>query len=154
MSANFTGRRLPSLLHGTELDDSFHGLICDQGMFTIAGFGSLLSETSARSTFPDLTNFRLGRVNGYRRLFAHACDIFFERGIARPQTMEISSLSVEEHSESSIVVSLFEVDATNEAIAAFIEREHEFRFVAVRPESYPGGDPERPAVELLFNEFK
>lgn len=31
---------------------------------TIAGFGSLLSERSARSTFPDLTNFRVGRVAG------------------------------------------------------------------------------------------
>ena len=32
------------------------------------------------------------------------CDIFFARGIAHPETREVSSLSVEEHPESEIVV--------------------------------------------------
>ena len=49
---------------------------------TILGFGSLLSEQSSRTTFPLLENFRLVRVAGYRRVFAHAAAIFFERGIA------------------------------------------------------------------------
>ena len=89
-----------ALPHGAELDDDFTGLACDQGLMTIAGFGSLLSERSARSTFPDLDNFRLARVTGWRRVFAHACDIFYARGIARPDTGEVSSLSVEEHPES------------------------------------------------------
>lgn len=43
-------------------------------------------ERSARSTFTDLTNFRLARLNGFRRVFAHAAPIFFQRGIAKPQT--------------------------------------------------------------------
>lgn len=55
------------------------------------------------------------------------CNIFFARGIARPETREVSSLSVEEHEGAEIVVSLFEVGASPAAIAAFIEREHEFR---------------------------
>lgn len=38
---------------------------------TVAGFGSLLSEASARSTFPQLRNFRQGRLRGWRRVFAH-----------------------------------------------------------------------------------
>ena len=38
---------------------------------TVAGFGSLLSERSARSTFPELTNFRLATIAGWRRVFAH-----------------------------------------------------------------------------------
>ncbi len=38
---------------------------------TVAGFGSLLSQKSARSTFPDLANFRLARVRGWRRVFSH-----------------------------------------------------------------------------------
>ena len=100
---------------------------------TIAGFGSLLSERSARTTFPALRNFRLGRVRGFRRVFAHRCggwvgavgvwawvggwvggrrvhgeegnsppslltlllpgaaEIFYERGIARPETGEVSA---------------------------------------------------------------
>ena len=42
-----------------------------QGLMTVAGFGSLLSETSARSTFPQLRDFRQGRLRGWRRVFAH-----------------------------------------------------------------------------------
>lgn len=54
-----------------ELSDDFAGLACSEGLMTVAGFGSLLSETSARSTFPDLLNFRQGRLRGWRRVFAH-----------------------------------------------------------------------------------
>ncbi|KAL4443866.1 hypothetical protein ABPG75_011603 [Micractinium tetrahymenae] len=124
-----------------ELDDDFSGLACAEGLMTVAGFGSLLSETSARSTFPQLRNFRQGRLRGWRRVFAHQCDIFFARGIARPETREVSSLSVEEHPGSEIVVSLFEVEATPASVAAFIEREHEFRFVAVEPLRFECGSP-------------
>ena len=48
---------------------------------TLIGFGSLLSEQSSRSTFPTLHSFRLGRVQGFRRLFRHPAAIFFERGM-------------------------------------------------------------------------
>lgn len=44
------------------------------------------AERSARSTFPDLINFRIAKLNGFRRVFAHAAPIFFERGIAKPET--------------------------------------------------------------------
>ena len=40
---------------------------------------------------------------------------------------------------------LFEVAATPASVAAFTEREHEFRFVAVQPLS-PTGEKERLAV--------
>ena len=36
------------------------------------------------------------QVPGWRRVFAHTCDIFFARGIANAETREMSSLSVEE----------------------------------------------------------
>jgi hypothetical protein len=52
-----------SLQHGQELDDAFSGLDpAGTGLMTVAGFGSLLSQRSARTTFPDLQNFRPGRV--------------------------------------------------------------------------------------------
>ena len=44
------------------------------------------TERSARSTFPDLVNFRVARLNGFRRVLAHVAPIFFERGIAKPET--------------------------------------------------------------------
>lgn len=45
-----------------------------------------VAENSARSTFPHLINFRVARLLGFRRVFAHAAPIFFQRGIANPQT--------------------------------------------------------------------
>ncbi len=59
---------------------------------TILGFGSLLSQKSSRVTFPTLRNFRLGRVRDHRRVFAHPASIFFQRGIANLDTLEMSSL--------------------------------------------------------------
>ena len=132
-----------------ELDDAFTGLAHpDDGLLTVAGFGSLLSERSARSTFPDLQNFRPARLRGWRRVFRHAAPVFFERGVARPETKEVSSLSCEpvggggDGQDLEIVVALFEVPFSPAAVAAFIEREHEFKFVAVRPLALaaPGGD--------------
>lgn len=45
-----------------------------------------VTENSARSTFPELINFRVARLRGFRRVFAHAAPIFFQRGIANPET--------------------------------------------------------------------
>lgn len=47
---------------GRDLDERFSGLADANGYMTVAGFGSLLSERSARSTFPELTGFRAARV--------------------------------------------------------------------------------------------
>jgi hypothetical protein len=79
-------------------------------VITILGFGSLLSERSSRTTFPDLQNFRLGRVPNYRRVFGHPASIFFQRGIANLETKEISSLSAEPcPGHAGFVCSVFDV---------------------------------------------
>jgi len=120
---------------------------------TILGLGSLLSERSSRLTFPALRNFRLGRVPSHRRVFCHPAAIFFERGIANKQTLEMSSLSCEYVDNSSVgfVCSVFEVPADEimadpvlsvaggggDAVekggiipsAAYLEREEEFDIV-------------------------
>jgi len=88
----------------------------EQGVISVAGFGSLLSECSARSTSPDLRNFRAGKVKGYRRIFAHTASVLFQRGIARPGTGEISSLSCESQLGEEIVVSVFDVPGHPTAI--------------------------------------
>jgi len=135
-----------SLVDGQELDDKFSGLADSQGLFTVAGFGSLLSERSARSTFPDLSNFRVAKVLGWRRVFAQRADIFYLRNIARPHTGEVSSLSLEPFPSGSAVVSLFELAHSAEVVQAFINREHEFRFCAVKPVSLAGEGTGRDAV--------
>ncbi|XP_017974212.1 PREDICTED: uncharacterized protein LOC18603560 isoform X2 [Theobroma cacao] len=104
----------------TQLDDlsDFEKLLSPSGHISICGFGSLLSERSARSTFPNLLNFRVANLNGFRRVFAHVAPIFFDRGIAKLETK----------------------------ISAFMERELEFRFLAVLPETLDGEPFSNPAV--------
>ncbi|KAE8076821.1 hypothetical protein FH972_015446 [Carpinus fangiana] len=110
-------------------ESDFETIVSPDGLISICGFGSLLSERSARSTFPDLIDFRVARLNGFRRVFAHAAPIFFERGIAKPETKEISSLSVEPCEGETLVVTVFEIQKSE--IPAFVKRELEFRFLAV-----------------------
>ncbi|KAI3690097.1 hypothetical protein L2E82_48072 [Cichorium intybus] len=136
----------PTIRHHVELttESDFEKIVSSDGTLSICGFGSLLSERSARSTFPDLTNFRVAKLNGFRRVFAHVAPIFFERGIAKPETKEISSLSVEPCEGESLIVTVFEIKKSE--IPSFIEREHEFRFLAVQPESLQGNQYVTPAV--------
>ncbi|KAL8100397.1 uncharacterized protein LOC141684640 [Apium graveolens] len=126
----------------TETD--FNKIVSPDGLISICGFGSLLSENSARSTFPDLINFRVAILRGFRRVFAHAAPIFFQRGIANPETKEISSLSVEHCDGESLLVTVFEIHDSE--IPSYIEREHEFRFLAVIPEAVDGKPYASPAV--------
>ncbi|XP_062231199.1 uncharacterized protein LOC133928750 isoform X2 [Phragmites australis] len=114
------------------------------GRVSVVGFGSLLSERSARSTFPELEGFRVAALRGFRRVFAHSAPIFFERGIAVEATKEFSSLSVEPCKGELIVVTVFEIK--EDEVPAFIEREHEFRFLAVVPEGLDGVPFTNPAV--------
>ncbi|XP_059431254.1 uncharacterized protein LOC132164716 [Corylus avellana] len=125
-------------------ESDFETIVSPDGLISICGFGSLLSERSARSTFPDLIDFRVTRLNGFRRVFAHAAPIFFERGIAKPETKEISSLSVEPCEGETLVVTVFEIQKSE--IPAFVKRELEFRFLAVVPESLDGKPFDNRAV--------
>ncbi|XVF38774.1 hypothetical protein REPUB_Repub20aG0131000 [Reevesia pubescens] len=130
----------------SQLDDvsDFEKLLSSTNHISICGFGSLLSEKSARSTFPNLLNFRVAKLNGFRRVFAHVAPIFFDRGIAKPETKEISSLSVEPYEGETLIVTVFEIKKSE--IPAFIERELEFRFLAVLPETLDGEPFANPAV--------
>jgi len=113
---------------------------------TILGLGSILSERSARVTFPGLTNFRIGRVRGYRRIFAHTPAIFVERGIADTGTLEMSSLSAEECDDASFACTVFEVVDEGLGMDAFREREEEFE---LRMVPYEGHDGTPAGVGLL-----
>ncbi|KZV48046.1 hypothetical protein F511_28971, partial [Dorcoceras hygrometricum] len=57
---------------------------------------------------------------------------------------EISSLSVEQSEAESVVITIFEIQRTE--VSSFIEREHEFRFLAVTPETFNGLFYTSPAV--------
>lgn len=129
-----------------ELHDAsdFESIANAQGLISIGGFGSLLSERSARYTFPDLKNFRTARLHGFRRVFGHVAPIFFVRGIANLETKEISSVSVEPCSGESVFITVFEIGVSE--IPAFMEREQEFRFLAVFPQFLDGTPAFQPVV--------
>jgi len=120
-------------------------------MITILGFGSLLSLQSSRMTFPTLKNFRLGRVHNHRRVFGHPASIFFQRGIANLDSLQMSSLSCEYVEGSSFICSVFEVP--NEGLSstnangnnwipsqAFLQREEEFDIAMVPYEELTDDD--------------
>jgi len=110
------------------------------GTITIIGLGSLLSERSCRLTFPSLTNFRVGRLHGYRRVFAHSPSIFVQRGIANMETLQMASLSAEPCEDSSFAVTAFEVpDDDGLGMEAFREREEEFELSMVSFADPSGG---------------
>ncbi|OAE20694.1 hypothetical protein AXG93_154s1680 [Marchantia polymorpha subsp. ruderalis] len=81
-------------------------------------------------------NFRVAVLHGFRRVFAHVAPVFLERGIADVETKEMSSLSVEPFPGESIVVTVFEI--AEHEVPLFIEREHEFRFLAVTVHTLEG----------------
>ena len=107
---------------------------------SVIGIGSLLSPKSSRMTFPNLVNFRLARMTGYRRIFCHPAPVFYKRGIANIETKEVSSLSAEKLNDTAyisdpelkhqeIMVTTFDIPKSE--IPAFVEREEEFDFSIV-----------------------
>jgi hypothetical protein len=52
------------------------------GFVTVAGYASLVDEASARATTPNLSNWRLGRVEGFGRVFDLVSIINIRRGLA------------------------------------------------------------------------
>lgn len=50
------------------------------------GFVLWEEEKSALYTFPNLRNFRVGVLHGFRRVFAHVAPVFLDRGIANIET--------------------------------------------------------------------
>jgi|TARA_B100001540_G_scaffold270314_1_gene253432 hypothetical protein len=113
----------------TSLHPPPSAITSDGAFVAVVGFGSLLSRNSALFTAPNLRDFRVVRVHGYRRVFAHTSPIFFERNIANAETREIASLSVEEAKEHSFIGCRFEIPLKE--YPALAVREAEFNFTGV-----------------------
>ena len=118
--------RMPNI---TSLHPPPSAITSDGAFVAVVGFGSLLSRNSALFTAPNLRDFRVVRVHGYRRVFAHTSPIFFERNIANAETREIASLSVEEAKEHSFIGCRFEIPLKE--YPALAVREAEFNFTGV-----------------------
>ncbi|KAF7813524.1 Butirosin biosynthesis [Senna tora] len=131
-----SGHRHHNVVKVLNDESDFEAIASRDGYISICGFGSLLSEKSARSTFPDLINFRIARLTGFRRVFTGVGGFFFVHGIANAETEEIAGLSVEPCEGETIIITAFEINKSE--IPAFIKREREYRFLAVVPETLEG----------------
>eukprot|EP00966_Prymnesium_polylepis_P050744 1175090-Prymnesium_polylepis.1 len=91
---------------------------------TIIAYGGLLSESSSRLTFPDLTNFRLVRVRGMRRLFGMSHLFLTSQGVADPRTtLRIAALTVEPAAGASFVAAAYDVVLDDAQRESFLTRE-------------------------------
>ncbi len=109
--------------------EKLYGLDVDQNI-TILGLASLLLEAWARKTCPNLMNFRLARLKGYKRVF-NKTDSFLIRNDLLPGNSNayacISAVPCDDTSD--LIVSAFEIPLTEWAY--FVQREFEYRLVSV-----------------------
>ena len=108
---------------------------------TILGYGALLSKESSKLTFPNLTNFRYVKIQGYRRVFRHPHlfllkqdGVFDDHDLT--ETLELASLSAEKvedgDAECSFIAAAFDVPTlTDEERRAFVAREPEYYITKV-----------------------
>ncbi|GGO83280.1 hypothetical protein GCM10011348_26670 [Marinobacterium nitratireducens] len=106
-------------------------------MIPVLGYGSLLSEASARETVPGLERFRLVRVPGYRRIFNKVGVVFFSRHGASEDSLEIASCATEPAAGCEIVCAAF--DCPDDEFLQLYEREHRFRWIEVDVIEADGG---------------
>lgn len=88
---------------------------------TLAGVGSLVSEASARQSFP-FTNFRLGEIRGWRRAFNQANWVNLANGGARLATGEVAALAMVP-ADSGFVSMVALMDVEEADLPSFYERE-------------------------------
>eukprot|EP00980_Cylindrotheca_fusiformis_P011666 scaffold2751_cov131-Cylindrotheca_fusiformis.AAC.33 len=97
---------------------------------TILGYGALLSEDSARLTFPHLSSFRLVRLHCMRRVFSHPHLFLLAQDLIDPSESScLASLSTEpcpNEPEVGFVAAAFDVELDEEQRRAFVEREGEY----------------------------
>lgn len=110
-------------------------------MISVIGYGSLLSEASARETVPALQNYRLVRVPGYRRVFDKVGIVFISRHGESPDSLELASCSTEEDPGCTLIAAQFECSEAD--FLQLYEREHRYRWIEVDSQDWRTGAPAR-----------
>lgn len=108
-------------------------------MISVVGYGSLLSEASARETVPALDNYRLVRVPGYRRVFDKVGVVFISRHGESPDSLELASCSTEADSSCEIIAAQFE--CSEQDFLQLYEREHRYRWIEVETRHCQSDEP-------------
>lgn len=93
----------------------------------VIGYGSLLSEVSARETIPSLEDFEIVQVHGYKRIFNKVGIVFFELFGASEREVRIASCATRVSHGTVMYCSRFRCSESD--FASIFEREHRFRWV-------------------------
>jgi hypothetical protein len=115
-----------------DLELQFQNVGCSiSPVFNIIGYGALMSKKTAHRIFPSLQNFKVVKIFGWKRVFAHPAIIYYERGIANTETKEVSDLSIEpsQDLDSPLFVCTFQVPTS--CLKKYIESEDEFDYKVV-----------------------
>ncbi len=97
---------------------------------TIIGLGSLMLEAWAKKTCSTLTNFRLGHLDGYKRLFNKTDSLLVRNNLRPLDSNAYACLSAVPSPETkTMIVSAFEISLSEWAF--FVRREFEYRLVKV-----------------------
>mmetsp|Transcript_33871 Transcript_33871/g.99823 ORF Transcript_33871/g.99823 Transcript_33871/m.99823 type:complete len:268 (+) Transcript_33871:64-867(+) len=144
MDASIEGKHSPNGGAAEEQNVFPAALKEGEGPTTILAYGALLSESSARLTFPHLNNFRLVRVRGYRRVFGHPHLFLIGQNVVdlADQSLRLASLSAEkvvtsdytspaEEEAAGFVVAAFDVELDDAQRKDFVERERAYEFAKV-----------------------
>lgn len=99
-------------------------------LITIIGSGSLLSRASAEKTCPTLTNFRLAKLTGYKRVFNKTDPLRVFNGTLPTLSKAYACLSlVPDNTIKGMIVSAFEIQRDD--WNALLEREFEYKLIEV-----------------------
>lgn len=101
----------------------------------VVGYGTLLSEVSARRTSPSVARFRVVRVPGYIRLFNKVSPAWRARCGAQ-DPLAVAVLAARARADASFLGTAFDVDEDD--FLALFEREHHYRWVEVTCEESDG----------------
>ena len=103
----------------------------EDSMITVLGLGSLLSEASARQTCPNLKNFRLATIDGWRRSFNKTdSGLIKRREIPTDGDLKYGCLSaIRDEKQQGMIVSVFEI--SQEEWAPLVIREYEYKLEKV-----------------------
>lgn len=118
-------------IKGAHRDFVARGLRSDPFVY-VFGYGSLMSEASARQTMPCLRRFGVARVRGLRRIFNLVSISLLRSGQTAVGDKELAAVAAEpagDDERSELLGSVFEIPARD--LEAYREREHRYRFAQV-----------------------
>ena len=99
---------------------------------TIFGYGSLLSESSAKRTCPNLTNFRVASIKGWERIFSLVSVSQLKNGNANVEENQIAALAVRKSTNPSALCigTLFDIEEKD--LLELTRREHRYNMTEIQ----------------------